>query len=221
MMTAEEIAAFLKDKPGTILAGDAAFPGMRPPAKPETVTAAALAARADAGDPAFLPRPLYIRAPDVTIKKSSPDIRAVSPNHARLLTAIHAAGFGDAAWSLAQMQGSLALKTTKGWAAFENGQPVGFILAQILPDQAEILTLAVHPDARRRGIGERLLQKLMELTQGDGNARVFLEVAADNYAAGGLYEKLGFRQFGTRPDYYKRGAARIDAILYERVLSEQ
>ncbi len=71
MMTMDEIADFLKDRKDTIVAGDeaaASFAHFRNPAEKEVITCAALAARADVNDSEFLPRPLYLRAPDVTIK---------------------------------------------------------------------------------------------------------------------------------------------------------
>lgn len=140
---------------------------------------------------------------------------------AAALAALHAASFGSAAWNQEQMQGSLALETTRGWAAREKGKLVGFILFQALPEQIEILTFVVHPDAQRRGIGEKLLQKLIETTPPQNNTRIFLEVAADNHAARLLYEKHGFRITGTRPNYYNRNKTPLDAQLYERILSEQ
>lgn len=221
MMTVEEIAHFLRDNPGTIVTGDASVSGVIFQKIPvsETVTAAALAASADANDPAFLPRPLYLRAPDVTVK--APALFPITPDQAAALAALHAASFGSAAWSLEQIAGSLALPTTQGWAAFEGGKPIGFLLAQMTPGEAEILTLAVHPALQRRGIGSKLMQKLIQTAQDTKTSRIFLEVAADNHAAGKLYEKLGFRKTGARVNYYRRGDSAIDAVLYERILSEQ
>lgn len=74
MMTPEDILAFLKDKPEAIVTGDITLPGLpsfQKPAEPETVTCAALAARAKPGGPTVLPRPLYLRAPDVTLPKTA------------------------------------------------------------------------------------------------------------------------------------------------------
>ncbi|MDE2029780.1 MAG: tRNA (adenosine(37)-N6)-threonylcarbamoyltransferase complex dimerization subunit type 1 TsaB [Alphaproteobacteria bacterium] len=64
LMTKEQIDAFLVAHPGTVMAGDVDTPDMD-----ITETVAALAATADANDPAFAPRPLYLRAPDVTLPK--------------------------------------------------------------------------------------------------------------------------------------------------------
>ncbi len=72
MMASEEIATFLAGHKNTICAGDAKIfdIDVLPPTENETFTAARLAAAADPADPVFLPRPLYIRAPDVTMRAS-------------------------------------------------------------------------------------------------------------------------------------------------------
>jgi len=73
MLTAEEIGAFLAQNKNTIVAGDGVLAGLdvRKAVENEAVTAASLAARAGITDPAFLPRPLYIRAPDVTVARKT------------------------------------------------------------------------------------------------------------------------------------------------------
>jgi tRNA threonylcarbamoyladenosine biosynthesis protein TsaB len=70
MVTPEEIAAFLERHSGTVVAGDAPFPGVVVPQENEAVTAAMLASSANADDIEHLPRPLYIRPPDVTMAAS-------------------------------------------------------------------------------------------------------------------------------------------------------
>ncbi len=68
MAAPEELASFSRARPGLAVVGDVAlsFGSYRGLAEPEVVTCAALAARADPAQAAFLPRPLYLRAPDVT-----------------------------------------------------------------------------------------------------------------------------------------------------------
>lgn len=241
MMTAEEIAAFLREKAGTIVTGDVPVPCLSFHAlqEKESVIGAQLAAVADPNDPAFLPRPLYLRAPDVTFSKANGDASAVTLSrfageggaprsgegegirlepvslaHASLLAALHAASFAAAAWSTGQIEGSLALTTTRGWLARRKEEAVGFILCQMLPGQAEILTFCVRPKDQRQGLGEQLLQQAIDAARGD-NSSLFLEVAADNTAAVALYEKLGFRKTGRRADYYKRDKVNADALIFE------
>lgn len=90
----------------------------------------------------------------------------------------------------------------------------GFILLRVVVDEAEILTLAVRPDARRRGVGRSLVARAVSAGAEAGARRVFLEVADDNAAARALYARSGFRQVGVRPRYYARpDGSRRDALL--------
>jgi [ribosomal protein S18]-alanine N-acetyltransferase len=69
-------------------------------------------------------------------------------------------------------------------------------------DEAHITTFAVHPGFRRRGIGERLLLALFDLSLARMAREATLEVRLSNIAARRLYEKYGFRPVGIRPRYY-------------------
>jgi ribosomal-protein-alanine N-acetyltransferase len=72
----------------------------------------------------------------------------------------------------------------------------------IMVDEAHITTFAVHPGFRRRGIGERLLIALLDLSLARMAREATLEVRLSNIAARRLYEKYGFRPVGIRPRYY-------------------
>src|SRR5690606_24302711 len=94
------------------------------------------------------------------------------------LAAIHAeafAGHRDAPWSA---EAFAELLDQEGVFAVE--RPDGFILMRAIAGEAEILTLAVRPDARRAGEGARLVGAGVLGAAGRGAARVFLEVAEDN-----------------------------------------
>ncbi len=89
----------------------------------------------------------------------------------------------------------------------------GFILIRVVADEAEILTLAVRPEARRRGLGARLVAAAAARAAALGAERLFLEVAQDNAAARGLYAGSGFAEVGRRRGYYARpGATAVDAL---------
>jgi tRNA threonylcarbamoyladenosine biosynthesis protein TsaB len=215
MITPDEIRAYLSRHSETIVTGDIELEGLFTPASEnEVITCAALAARADVNDPIFLPRPLYIRPPDITMKKAAHLIRAVSVDDAPLLSRIHIESFGAAGWNAEQMKGSLALATTRGWMALQGAEPIGFILCQITPGQSEVLTFCVRPSYRRRGAGVFLLQQAIATIHDEGNAVLLLEAASDNLAARKLYEKLGFTTTGKRANYYRRGTGTTDAVLY-------
>ena len=79
---------------------------------------------------------------------------------------------------------------------------VGYAGLWLMVDEAHITTFAVHPDARRRRVGERLLQRLFEIAAELRAQWLTLEVRASNLAAQRLYEKYGFRRAGVRRRYY-------------------
>ncbi len=90
--------------------------------------------------------------------------------------------------------------------------PLGFILARAVAGEAEVLTLAVHPDARRQGAGLALVQAAAEVALATGAETLWLEVAEDNAAALALYAAAGFEEAGRRRGYYPRADGRADAL---------
>ncbi len=72
----------------------------------------------------------------------------------------------------------------------------------LMVDEAHITTFAVHPDWRRRRIGERLLLAFLDLAVDRDAREATLEVRLSNLPARKLYEKYGFRPVGLRPRYY-------------------
>ena len=89
----------------------------------------------------------------------------------------------------------------------------GYLLATIIDDEAEILSIGVTPDRQRQGVGKRLLQRFFDYGASRNMAKAVLEVAEDNVPALGLYRDFGFAEFGRRKDYYKQGNQKIDAII--------
>ena len=128
------------------------------------------------------------------------------------LAAIHAEAFdrpGETSWSAAAFADLLI---QAGVFAVEAAD--GFILMRAVADEAEILTLAVRPAARRGGLGGRLVGEGVLAAAARGATRVFLEVAEDNVAARALYERTGFVEAGRRPGYYAAAdGGRRDALL--------
>lgn len=95
--------------------------------------------------------------------------------------------------------------------------PHAFLLARIIADEAELLTLAVHPNHRRAGHGAELVTRFLHQAADHGARSAFLEVAADNQAAIKLYQSSGFTQAGTRRAYYRRdNKPALDALVMVR-----
>ena len=130
---------------------------------------------------------------------------------AAALADLHAEAF-DTPWSAAAFADLLGQA-----GVVPEGDDDGFILIRTVADEAEILTLAVRPSARRKGLGARLVLAAMGRAARDGATRMFLEVAEDNAAARALYGSLGFEAAGRRPRYYPRAEGpAVDALILVR-----
>jgi len=112
------------------------------------------------------------------------------------LARIHAAIFSEA-WTEATLRDMLK---TPGTSAFSTSD--GFVMTRVAADEAEILTLAVAPDARGRGLGTVLLSVAVEHAHREGARAMFLEVGASNVPARALYKRFGFGEVGMRKAYY-------------------
>ncbi len=142
-----------------------------------------------------------------------------------LLAELHAACF-DERWdapalaSLLAMPGALAFLASGPLAGDQ--QPLGFVLLRAIAGEAEIISIGVRPEARRRGIGRRLMEAALAAAAAGGAERLFLEVAADNWQALGLYLSYDFTEVGRRPNYYRRNDGGIMALVLSKpVLTRQ
>ena len=113
------------------------------------------------------------------------------------LADLHAACFDDA-WSAEWIATLMAQPGVIALSADEDG----FIITRIVSDEAEVLTLAVAPATRRRGIGSALVTAAIRHAAEMGARRMFLEVGSKNFAAKSLYIRLGFKEVGRRSGYY-------------------
>ena len=100
--------------------------------------------------------------------------------------------------------------------AEDGGEILGYIGSQSVLDAADVMNLAVSPDHRRKGIGEKLIKALTRYLQENGVIALLLEVRVSNAPAIRLYEKLGFVQVGRRPRYYTN--PREDALILRKEL---
>jgi [ribosomal protein S18]-alanine N-acetyltransferase len=140
-------------------------------------------------------------------------ITPLPPCAAAPLSLMHAASFPDEPWDAAAFARILELSGVFGWLAWTDDSPSGFLVARDLGDEAEVLTIGVLPEARRRGIGRALLDVLVAEAERLGLGSVVLEVAADNDAAQRLYASCGFVRVGRRPRYYRRAETVADALI--------
>lgn len=143
-------------------------------------------------------------------------ISAAGSEAADLLAALHARAFeGGEAWDAVAFASLLAGPGIDAMMAVQGRTPLGFILMRTITDQAEILTLAVLPSARRAGIGRALVDTGIDAARRRGAATAFLEVSVNNGAAIALYRAAGWGEAGHRMGYYRDGS---DALILSRSL---
>lgn len=142
---------------------------------------------------------------------NAPAIRTLDAGEMTAAAALHARCF-DEAWDEPALTRLVAAPGTFALGVGENPL-AGFVLARIAAGEAEILTLAVDPASRGRGLGRRLMEAVAASALAGGATALFLEVAEDNDAARALYGRLGFDEVGRRPAYYARPDARVAALV--------
>jgi [ribosomal protein S18]-alanine N-acetyltransferase len=127
------------------------------------------------------------------------------------LARLHARAF-DKPWSVEEI-GKL-LENPAVFALISHAEArLGFVMAWTAAGDSELLTVAVVPEARRRGLGAALVAAAGVAALTRGAAAMHLEVAEDNAAARALYAKLGYEAVGRRPAYYDRAGGAVDAII--------
>ncbi|WP_380057848.1 ribosomal protein S18-alanine N-acetyltransferase [Falsihalocynthiibacter sp. SS001] len=95
----------------------------------------------------------------------------------------------------------------------------GFALGRAVAGEAELLTVAVPPEARRQGTGRTLLEQFEEESRRREATESFLEVATDNHAAIALYSAAGYDDSGRRTKYYRSpNGAFLDALVMRKNL---
>ena len=109
--------------------------------------------------------------------------------------------FGEG-WTRSQCSGILPMNGVRlRLAGLAGAPPVGFSLARVVADEAELLLIAVHPETQRGGIGQALLDDFVDHARRQGASHLHLEMRDGNPAMG-LYSANGFAIAGRRRDYY-------------------
>ncbi|QYJ08589.1 GNAT family N-acetyltransferase [Qipengyuania flava] len=129
------------------------------------------------------------------------------------------------AWTRQQVENSLAMPHSYAILIDNDGNSppkgstaAGFILARRAPGEEELLLIAVHPEARGKGLGRALIERFVEGASASGAEQVFLEMRANNPAES-LYRACGFAPIGRRRDYYRTlSGETLDAITFARQL---
>lgn len=108
--------------------------------------------------------------------------------------------YGEA-WTAPQCAGLMPMPGVWLSLAKEDGRVIGFALARVVADEAELMLLAVRKEGQRRGIGRLLLDRFIDVAGSRGAERLHLEVREGNHAIK-LYSRSGFVEVGRRKHYY-------------------
>jgi ribosomal-protein-alanine N-acetyltransferase len=100
--------------------------------------------------------------------------------------------------------------------AERDGRLLGYSLAVLVADEAHLGNLAVHPDARGAGVGQALLDDLLQVAEKRRATRLTLEVRESNDGARKFYYRNGFLDVAIRKNYYRNPVE--DAIVMLRSL---
>lgn len=152
-------------------------------------------------------------------------VRPVGADEAAALADLHVQSFPDA-WSADTLAVLIARPYVKAFGVLVNpdAQLRGFILIQVIADEAEVLTFCVAPGFRGRKLGAALLSAAAACAGDLGATRLFLEVSESNPAARRLYEQQGFVEIGRRAAYYReqgQAHAGADALVMRKTLPER
>ena len=99
-----------------------------------------------------------------------------------------------------------------------DGPIAGYVCRWVVADEVHVLNVAVHPDARGRGLGGALMREVLDEARGRDARAVTLEVRRSNDVGRRLYESFGFEQVGERTNYYGRGE---DALILRLGLDDE
>lgn len=105
------------------------------------------------------------------------------------------------------------------WVLEHDGELIGHGVLSVAVGEAHVLNVCVHPARQGRGLGRRILERLLRLAREHEADTAFLEVRASNTVAQRLYESAGFNEIGLRRGYYPARHGREDAVVYARDLT--
>ncbi|MCL2320684.1 MAG: ribosomal protein S18-alanine N-acetyltransferase [Oscillospiraceae bacterium] len=120
-------------------------------------------------------------------------------------------------WSKESIKNELSNNLFSNYlGAFIEDKLVGFIGMWAIVNEGEITNIAVLPEYQNKGVGAKLLKKLIKLSQDKKLENLYLEVRFSNLSAQSLYRKFGFKTYGLRKCYYSDN--KENAILMSKCL---
>ena len=141
------------------------------------------------------------------------EIYKMTGDHVAKIAALEKVCFSDP-WSEKSVGDELQNELSLWLVAMEGEHLAGYVGSQTVLGETDMMNVAVDPDFRRQGVGEKLILSLVEKLKESGSHCLTLEVRASNAPAIALYEKLGFQEIGRRPKYYRN--PREDALILRK-----
>ncbi len=142
-------------------------------------------------------------------------VSRTTPDDAPAMAQVHALAF-EKPWTEENFEDLMDGDGIFGLLARDDA-PVGVLICRTAAGEAEILTVGVTDDARRRGVGRALMTSAIAEAREAGAGEMFLEVDVANVGAITLYARLGFARSGVRKGYYDRGEAGLADALVMRL----
>jgi len=133
--------------------------------------------------------------------------------HVAQVAALEKLCFSDP-WSEKSVASELKNHLAFWLVALDGDTVVGYVGSQTAGWETDMMNIAVHPDHRRRGIAQILIECLIPELKKRGSRSLSLEVRASNEPAKQLYDKLGFNQVGCRKNYYRN--PKEDALILRK-----
>jgi ribosomal-protein-alanine N-acetyltransferase len=140
-------------------------------------------------------------------------IRLAEPRDLDAVYSVERASFKGDVYPRSLLLALLILNPQGFFVAEVEGKVVGYAVGALIHGRGHVMSLAVHPHYRRRGIATALMKTLEEALTSKGATELRLEVREDNVEAAAFYEKLGYRAVGRRSRYYSDGSS---AIVYSK-----
>lgn len=144
-----------------------------------------------------------------------PTLRPARPSDLEQILIIEGSGPFTPHWTRRQFAEELGAERSRFLVIEERGRVLGYLVQRELRPEVQIINLAVHPQARRQGLGRRLLDHALREARGGGCAKATLELSLANEPGLRLYRGAGFQEVGRRKGFYPDGS---DALLMDRRL---
>lgn len=119
-------------------------------------------------------------------------------------------------WSEEMLRESMAGEWNHYIVAREEQNILGYASLAIGGELGDVLNIAVKPQYRREGIGEKLMKELETIARTQQCEKILLEVRESNNRARGLYEKLQYHEIALRKNYYMNPVEH--GIIMEKLL---